>query len=390
MFIAGRFVLGIGVAGVGISAPIYVAEISHPSFRSFQGGFYNTFWYIGSIVASWVCYGTAFLTSSYAFRIPLWLQLVSSVFVLAAVPFIPESPRHLINKGRIEDAKRVLTKYHGEGNENHPIVRLQMLEMQSAAALQQDDLGRPLWKEMIDYKDLWSTRAARRRLFVVGTFAFFGQYSGNAVVNYYFPVVMQLSGITDSHTQLLLNAINPVISYFATFAGALLLIRVGRRPMLLWSIAACVVIFAVMTGCGIDVVQTGSTTSSHVVIVFTYLFSVFFPAGWTPLQPFYLAECLDNHTRARGYAFTQFVSACASFIGQYAAAAAMGSIGAKYYAFFVAWDILEFLVIFYTYPETKDRTLEELTEVFEAPNPVKKSLEHRSNDTVAKTIRAAV
>ena len=47
----------------------------------------------------------------------------------------------------------------------------------------------------------------------------------------------------------------------------------------------------------------------------------------------------------------------------------------------------EFAVMYFYFPETKERTLEELAEVFEAPNPVKKSLEKRDATTVLNTLK---
>jgi hypothetical protein len=60
-------------------------------------------------------YGTAFLTSDWSFRIPIWCQLVSSVIVAGGVFFIPESPRWLVAQDRIDEARNILGKYHGEG-----------------------------------------------------------------------------------------------------------------------------------------------------------------------------------------------------------------------------------------------------------------------------------
>jgi hypothetical protein len=60
-------------------------------------------------------YGSAFLTSAWAFRIPIWCQLVSSVIVAIGVFFLPESPRWLVAQDRVDEARAILGKYHGEG-----------------------------------------------------------------------------------------------------------------------------------------------------------------------------------------------------------------------------------------------------------------------------------
>lgn len=60
-------------------------------------------------------YGSAFLKSNWAFRIPIWCQLVSSVIVAVGVFFLPESPRWLVAQDRVDEARAILAKYHGEG-----------------------------------------------------------------------------------------------------------------------------------------------------------------------------------------------------------------------------------------------------------------------------------
>lgn len=78
-------------------------------------GMLMSFWWIGSIIASWVTYGTSFIQSDLAFRIPVWCQLVTSGIVASCVFFLPESPRWLFRVDRVEEARAMLTEYHGEG-----------------------------------------------------------------------------------------------------------------------------------------------------------------------------------------------------------------------------------------------------------------------------------
>ena len=63
MFLGGRFLLGFGVSFCCVSAPCYVSEMAHPAWRGTITGLYNCTWYIGSIIASWVVYGCAYINS---------------------------------------------------------------------------------------------------------------------------------------------------------------------------------------------------------------------------------------------------------------------------------------------------------------------------------------
>ncbi|KAF4470118.1 Lactose permease [Fusarium albosuccineum] len=356
------------------------------SMSMFIGGRERTdslrfFGWFGSIVASWTIFGCSKWDNAYAFRIPIWGQLVSSIVVGCGVWFIPETPRWLIAHGKTDEAKAVLSRYHGEGSEDHPMVLLQMEEMKHS--IKQDASDKKWW----DYRELISTRSARRRLICVLGMATFGQLSGNSVTGYYLPVMVQNAGITSESTQLMLNGLNPVFCFIASIVGARYSDKIGRRPLLLCSIFFCSICFAVMTGTSkAATTMGGDPSAANATIVFVFLFGVVFSFGWTPLQTMYIVETLTTTTRAKGTAVSNVASAAASVVIQYASGPAFENIGYYFYIFFVFWDIFEGIFIYFFFPETKERTLEEMDEVFEAPNPVTKSLVKRDAATVATTL----
>jgi MFS family permease len=100
-----------------------VAELAHPRQRGTVLGFFNTFWYVGAIVAAWGSFGSGHMaTSSWSWRIPSLIQGVAPVFLIAMLPFTPESPRFLLAKGRTEEARKVLAQYHANGQLNDELV----------------------------------------------------------------------------------------------------------------------------------------------------------------------------------------------------------------------------------------------------------------------------
>jgi len=216
--------------------------------------------------------------------------------------------------------------------------------------------------------------------------AFFGQWSGNSITSYYLPVMMQTAGISNEHTQLKLNGIYPVLCWLGAISGARLTDRLGRRPLLLYSILFSSACFAIITGTTKLSVQDNNKTATNAAITFVYLFGIVFSFGWTPLQSMYIAETLPQETRAKGTAIGNFSSSVASTVIQYASGPAFQKITFYFYLIFVFWDLIEAVVIYFWFVETKDRTLEELDEVFSSPNPVKKSLEKRSHTTVANIL----
>lgn len=100
----------------------------------------------------------------------------------------------------------------------------------------------------------------------------------------------------------------------------------------------------------------------------------------------YIAETLPTATRAKGTALGNLASSASSVILSYCSGPAFEHIHYYFYIVFVFWDLFEAAFMYFFFPETKDRTLEELEEVFAAPNPVKKSLEKRNAQTVLNTM----
>ena len=84
--------------------------------------------------------------------------------------FLPETPRWVVSVGERTEARRVLSKYHADNDTNSAIVKLQMREIDDHVLLDGSD------KRWWDYSDLYSSRSARYRSFMVLTMAFFGQW----------------------------------------------------------------------------------------------------------------------------------------------------------------------------------------------------------------------
>ncbi|KAL1878131.1 hypothetical protein VTK73DRAFT_8011 [Phialemonium thermophilum] len=380
-FLAGRFVLGFGVSFCCVAAPCYVSEMAHIRWRGTLTGLYNCTWFIGAIVSSFVVYGCSFIDSIEAWRIPIWCQMITSGIVAVGVFFLPESPRWLMAQDRYDDAEKVLATYHGDGRRDHPTVQLQLKEMMAKISSEASD------KKWWDYHELWDTHSARRRLICVIGMACFGQISGNSLSSYYMAAMLKSAGITEQHKVLALNSINPALCLIGAVSGARMTDVVGRRPLLIYTIIFASVCFAIITGTSkLATDDPNQKAAANATVAFIFIFSVVFSFGWTPLQSMYIAETLPTATRAKGTALGNFASSAASTVLQYSSGPAFENIQYYFYIVFVFWDLFEAVFMYFFFPETKDRTLEELAEVFEAPNPVKKSLEKRTAQTVLNTV----
>jgi MFS family permease len=285
---------------------------------------------------------------------------------------------------RREEAIKIMAKYHGNGDANSPLVQLQLQQITDDFAQARND--NPWW----DFRELGNTRAARYRLAMVIAMAFFGQWSGNNVVSYFMPSMVKQAGILDPDKQLLINAINPIFSMIAAVYGATLLDKLGRRKMLMGGLVGGLIAYIFLTA--FTATATKENNLSYGVIVSIYIFGIFFAWGWTPLQTLYSVECLENRTRAKGSGLNFLFLNVAMVVNTYGISVGMEAIGWKLYLVYIGWICVELAIIFLYvdktmilsketlltrfsfFVETAGKTLEELKEIFEAPNPRKASV----------------
>lgn len=384
-FMGGRFLLGFGVSIAAAAGPMYVVEINHPAFRGTVGAMYNTLWFSGSIIAAGAARGALNVGGDFSWRLPTWLQCLFAGIICLFVFLLPESPRWLYVNNKQEAARSMLAKYHGNGNPQSPWVTLQMHEYEELLDMNGAD------KRWWDYRALFRNRSSIYRLSCNLCVSIFGQWAGNAVLSYFLGAVLDTCGYTHPIEQANITLINNCQQFAFAILGALLVDRVGRRPLLLFSFTACTVIWLAMTiasaefaksGGGIasdgSVLQGTNAAASKASLAFIFMFGSFYSIGITPLQALYPVEVLSFEMRAKGMAFSSLAVNAAGLLNQFAWPVSMRKIGWRTYIIFTIWDAVQVVIVYLLLPETKGRTLEELDEIFEAKNPVKMSTTKKS------------
>ncbi|EPE26367.1 MFS general substrate transporter [Glarea lozoyensis ATCC 20868] len=365
-YMGGRFILGLGASLASAAGPAYVVELAHPAYRGTMAGMYNNFWWLGNILAGWTTYGAnKNLANSWAWRTPTVVQAGMPIVVMACIMFFPESPRWLIAHDRREEALAVFAKYHGDGDENSPVVQLEYHEVLEQLHATRDE--NPWW----DFRELVNTPGARYRLYMVIGMSFFGQWSGNNVINYFMPSMVKKAGINNPNTQLLINAINPIFSMLGAIYGATLLDRLGRRFMMLAGLGGGLCAYIMLTA--FTASSESNPNLSYGVIVSIYLFGIIFAWGFTPLQTLYAVECLENRTRAKGSGLNFLFLNVAMVVNTYGISVGIEKIGWKLYLVYIGWICVEMVVIYFFFVETAGKTLEEMKYIFDAKNPRKES-----------------
>ena len=124
-------------------------------------------------MASGVTRGTQYLPGNQSWMTTLWFQILFPGLVCLGAFFIPESPRWLYVNGKAEQAKAMLTKFHGGGNSDSVWVSFQMQEYEQYLELDGSD------KRWWDYRALFKNRNTWNRLFCNCAIQAMGQEAGN-------------------------------------------------------------------------------------------------------------------------------------------------------------------------------------------------------------------
>ncbi|KAL2756720.1 hypothetical protein ACRALDRAFT_1062410 [Sodiomyces alcalophilus JCM 7366] len=383
-FMGGRFLLGFGVSIAAAAGPMYVIEINHPAYRGVVGAMYNTLWFSGSILAAGAARGAIVdFPGDASWRLITWLQCLFAGLICLFCLFLPESPRWLYVNNKTQAARDMLTRYHGLGNPDSVWVSLQMNEYEELLDL--DGADKRWW----DYRALFRDRPSVYRLACNITLSIFGQWAGNAVLSYFLSSVLDTAGYYHHIEQHNITLINSCQQFICAIFGALLVDRVGRRPLLLFSFTGCTVIWLGMTVASGVLAQSqigvhddgkpifDNPAASRACLAMVFMFGSIYSVGITPLQALYPVEVLSFEMRAKGMAFSSLAVNAAGLLNQFAWPVSMEVLAWRTYIIFTVWDAIQVVVIYFLLPETKGRTLEELDEVFQAKNPVKHSLQKK-------------
>ncbi|KAK9432183.1 general substrate transporter [Lipomyces doorenjongii] len=360
MFLISRFILGFGLTFCTTAAPTLVAELCHPKERTTITAICNTCWFIGSIIAAWVTFGTRRIESTWSWRIPSLLQMGPSVFQLATIWFLPESPRWLVSNDRPDDALEALKRYHGDGKETD-LVKLEFCEIQQVIKLEKES-------KLTSWKSLVSTSGNRYRLFLVLCMGVFSQWSGNGLISYYLSRVMDSIGITNQNTQALVNGIINIWNWLIALTTSFFVDKVGRRPLFLVSTVGMLLVFAGWTAASALFSKDKKDQAGIAVLALIFVYEFFYCIALSPLPVAYSVEILPYGIRAKGMAVYVLSTKGAVFLNQFVNPIGLATIGWKYYLVYCAWLTVEVATAYCFFVETRGYALEEMAIIFDGEN----------------------
>ncbi|KAL2060666.1 hypothetical protein VTL71DRAFT_9307 [Oculimacula yallundae] len=358
MFIAARFLIGFGVAIAHGAAPLLIAELVHPQHRAIFTTIYNSTWYLGSIVAAWLTFGTKNIPNAWAWRAPSLVQAAPSIIQLIAIWLVPESPRYLIARGHNEKALNVLAKAHAHGNIDDELVQIEYLEIRETIALEKEFEGN-------GWLQLFQTKGNRHRLVILISLGFFSQWSGNGLVSYYIGDVLKGIGITGQTEQLEINGILQIVNFAVALGMCFMIDKFGRRPLFLLATGGMLVSFIIWTVCAAQYKQTEVKAAATAEVAFIFIYYVFYNCAWSGLLVGYAVEILPYKLRAKGLTLMFLAVDLSLFFNSYVNPVALDALGWKYYIVYDVWLAFELLIVYLFYIETQNTALEEIVKYFD-------------------------
>ncbi|NP_001141158.1 Polyol transporter 5-like [Zea mays] len=377
MLMVGRFVAGVGVGYGGMIAPVYTAEISPAASRGFLTSFPEVFINVGILLGYLSNFAFARLPLRLGWRVMLGIGAAPAGLLALMVLWMPESPRWLVMKGRLADARAVLEKTSASPEE----AAERLADIKVAAGIPKgldgDVVAVPkersggemqVWRELI----LSPTPAIRRILLSAVGLHFFQQASGSDSVVLYSPTVFKSAGITDDNKLLGVTCAVGVAKTLFILVATFLLDRAGRRPLLLTSTGGMIVSL-VGLGTGLTVVghhpDAKIPSAVALCIASTLAYVAFFSIGLGPVTGVYNSEIFPLQVRALGFAVGVACNRVTSaVISMTFLSLSKGiTIGGSFFLYSgiaaVGW------VFFFTcLPETRGRTLEEMGKLFGMPD----------------------
>jgi sugar porter (SP) family MFS transporter len=331
-----RFIGGLAIGGSSVLGPMYIAEIAPAKWRGRLVGLFQFNVVFGILLA----YLSNYLLGTMGFGATEWRWKLGVTAVPAAFFFlmlfgIPRSPRWLVKKGRIDEAREVLRLI---GEENYEQELKDIIESIDAEHVTSDALF---------------TAKYRVPIFLAISIGMFNQLSGINAILYYLNAIFEHAGFSKVSGDLQAVAIGATNLLFTMLAMSVI-DKVGRKKLLLVGSVGTALCLAGVAA----IFLTGRHENLLVWMLVGYI--AFFAFSQGAVIWVYISEVFPNRVRAKGQSLGSFSHWIMNALISWTFPLMAASSGGYPFVFFSAMMLLQFFVVLFFYPETKGITLEDM------------------------------
>ncbi|OAL36121.1 hypothetical protein AYO20_04535 [Fonsecaea nubica] len=353
-FIVSRIVVGLGTGGIIATVSVWQSELSKAESRGEHVSAFGIFCGLGLVLALWIDFGFSYFSGSVSWRFPFAFEIVLSVIVMTFIFTLPESPRWLIKMNRVEEARDIIGLLHNVDAHDDEVQK-EIREIQAALEL----AGTFSLKALF----IMGPQRTFHRVLLAAVVQIFLQMTGVNAITYYASSIYE----SDLHFDATVSRILAAASQFAIILGSCLcswtVDRFGRRPLMLFSSAGMAACMACLTGLVSD---PDNSAALKAAVFFLYLYYVVYTIGFLGIPFLYASEIAPAHLRAAVCGISTAVSWLFNFLVAEVTPVAFTDIGYRYFIVYAALNAAFVPVIYFFFPETAGRSLEELDEIFAA------------------------
>ncbi|ORX53081.1 general substrate transporter [Hesseltinella vesiculosa] len=359
MAIVSRIITGVGNGMITATVPVYQSEIAPPTSRGASVCYECTLLVVGMSIAYWLEFGLYWAGGVVAWRFPLAFQIVFALTLLAGTTVLPETPRWLVSKDRDEEAKMVLARLWTNEDTTHPRCVDEYEEIKQGINMERR-LG------ISSYQELFSKGKYNNRYRVcLGMLSqAIQQLSGINATTYYLTTVFENAGFTRPMA-MMFGGVDTLVYAIGSLVPIFFVEKVGRRPIMLWGLVAQAVTLMALAGsqAASDGYKAGTwhlAGGQGGAAAFTMLYNFVFGASWLSMAWLYPAELFSTAMRAKGNSLSTASNWLFNFVVAEITPVLFSSIGFYTYILFGFLNIAFIPVVYYWFPETKGKTLEEV------------------------------
>ena len=338
LFLAFRFLGGIGVGASSVTAPVYISEISPPEMRGRLVAMFQFNIVLGIVISYFSNYLIG--ASDASWRWMLGIQAFPSLLFLILLRYVPESPRWLVLKrNKIDEARRIL-------NIINPATHEEVLRN-----IQQNDID----EKALGNTDELFTQKNKFPIFLAIVFAIFNQVSGINAIIYYAPRIFEMTGLARSSSLLSTVGIGAVNLIF-TLIAINFIDKIGRRKLML------IGSFGLIATLGLVAYTFYMKNFGGMAItVYLLVYIAFFAFSQGAVIWVFISEIFPNQVRAKGQTLGSFTHWIMAAIIAFSFPVLTEKLGAgNTFLFFSIMMIIQLLFVWKIMPETKGRSLEQL------------------------------
>lgn len=352
--IAARLITGFGNGMNTSTVPTWQSETSKSHRRGQMVMIEGTLIVFGVMISYWMDLGLSFAPGTVAWRFPIAFQIFLALIILTFILGLPESPRWLILKGHEEEALDVLCALNDLPPDDPKIVN--EFEAVKDAALEMSQ-GR--------FADCFKMGKNRNfhRVALGYVNQMFQQISGINIITYYAATIFENNIHLSPFTSRLLAAFNGTEYFLASFIAIFTIERFGRRQLMMFGAVGQSLSMVVLAVCTAPQFE-GQKDKGIAAAAMLFLFNTFFAIGWLGMTWLYPAEITPLSIRAPANAISTTANWAFNFMVVMVTPPAFASIKNRTYIIFAVINAAMVPSVYFFFPETAYRSLEEMDEIF--------------------------